>query len=71
MALQRVLLTATDLGLAASIFTQPIDHPGTRERLREVCRQPFPPFAVLRFGYGNVPHRSGRRPVADVIEPPV
>jgi nitroreductase len=70
MALQRVLLTATDLGLAASIFTQPIDHPQTRERLRTVCHQPFPPYAVLRFGYGTVAHRSGRRPVANVIVPP-
>lgn len=70
MALQRVLLTATDLGLAASIFTQPIDHPATRERLRAVCRRPFPPYAVLRFGYGIAPHHSGRRPVTDVIVPP-
>lgn len=70
MALQRVLLTATDLGLAASIFTQPIDDPGTRERLREVCRRPFPPFAVLRFGYGTWPRHSGRRPVPEVIVPP-
>jgi nitroreductase len=71
MALQRVLLTATDLGLAASIFTQPIDHPATRERLRAVWRRPYPPFAVLRFGYGTVrPHHSGRRPVPDVIVSP-
>lgn len=67
MALQRVLLTATDLGLAASIFTQPIDHPATRERLRAVCGRPFPPFAVLRFGYGVAGRHSARRPVADVI----
>jgi nitroreductase len=70
MALQRVLLTATDLGLAASMFTQPIDHPELRDRLRAVLRRPYPPFAVLRFGYGTSPHRSGRRPVADVIVPP-
>ncbi|GAA1033641.1 hypothetical protein GCM10009557_36030 [Virgisporangium ochraceum] len=70
MALQRVLLTATDLGLAASIFTQPIDHPDTRERLRAVCRQPFPPYAVLRLGYGTAAHRSGRAPLTDVIVPP-
>ncbi|GIJ54741.1 Acg family FMN-binding oxidoreductase [Virgisporangium aurantiacum] len=67
MALQRVLLTATDLGLAASIFTQPIDHAASRGRLRDVCHRPFPPFAVLRFGYGVAGHHSARRPVADVI----
>jgi hypothetical protein len=69
MALQRVLLTATDLGLASSMFTQPIDVTTTRERLRTVCRRPFPPHAVLRFGYGQVPHRTGRRAVDDVITP--
>jgi nitroreductase len=70
MALQRVLLTATDLGLATSIFTQPIDTAQTRDRLRVVCRRRYPPHAVLRVGYGDAPHRSGRRPVAEVIAPP-
>lgn len=70
MALQRVLLTATDLGLTASIFTQPIDNAATRDRLQAVCRRRYPPHAVLRIGYGQTPHRSGRRPVADVIAPP-
>lgn len=51
MALQRVLLTATDLGLAASMFTQPIDVAPTRDRLRVACGRPYPPHAVLRFGY--------------------
>jgi hypothetical protein len=70
MALQRVLLTATDLGLATSIFTQPIDNAVTRDRLQAVCRRRYPPHAVLRIGYGQTPHHSGRRPVADVIAPP-
>jgi nitroreductase len=69
MALQRVLLTATDLGLATSLFTQPIDEPGARNRLLALCRRGYPPHAVLRIGYGDVPHRSGRRQVAEVIEP--
>jgi hypothetical protein len=67
MALQRVLLTATDVGLATSLFTQPVDEPGSRDRLRAVCRNPYPPHAVLRIGYGLVPHRSGRRPVTETI----
>jgi nitroreductase len=69
MALQRVLLTATDLGLATSLFTQPIDEPGARNRLLALCRHGFPPHAVLRIGYGHAPHRSGRRQITDVIEP--
>jgi hypothetical protein len=70
MALQRVLLTATDLGLAASLFTQPVDEPGTRSLLQAVCRSPYPPHAVLRVGYGHVPHRSGRRAATEAIVPP-
>jgi hypothetical protein len=70
MALQRVLLTATDLGLAVSLFTQPIDMPDTRRRLGAVCRRRYPPHAVLRFGYGQVPHRTGRRAVIEAIVPP-
>lgn len=68
MALQRVLLTATDLGLAASMFTQLIDEPTSRDRLRAICRRPYPPHAVLRFGFGHTPHRTGRRAVTDVID---
>jgi hypothetical protein len=60
---------ARDLGLASSMFTQPIDVAVTRERLRMACRRPFPPHAVLRFGYGQVPHRTGRRSVDEVISP--
>jgi hypothetical protein len=66
-ALQRVLLTATDLGLASSMFTQPIDVPAIRDRLRVACRRLYPPHAVLRFGYGMVPHRTGRRATGDTV----
>jgi hypothetical protein len=30
---------------------------------------PYPPHAVLRFGYGLVPYRAGRRPPVDAITP--
>jgi hypothetical protein len=70
MALQRVLLTAADLGLATSLFTQPVDEPDSRDRLRAVCRSPYPPHAVLRVGYGQAPHRTGRRPITEAIAPP-
>jgi nitroreductase len=69
MALQRVLLTAADLGLATSLFTQPVDEPGSRKRLRDLCGRGYPPHAVLRIGYGQVPHRTARRDVAEVVEP--
>jgi nitroreductase len=70
MALQRVLLTATDLGLVASLFTQPIDEPGSRKRLQAACHNPYPPHAVLRIGYGEAPHPTGRRAVTETIAPP-
>jgi nitroreductase len=65
--LQRVLLTATDLGLAASMFSQPIEVPGVREQLRQALTRPAPPQMLLRFGYAISTPRSPRRPVPDVL----
>ncbi len=65
--LQRVLLTATDLGLAASMFSQPIEVPGIREQLRIALGRQAPPQMLLRFGYAISAPRSRRRPVSDVL----
>jgi hypothetical protein len=65
--LQRVLLTATDLGLAASMFSQPIEVPGVREQLRIALGRQAPPQMLLRFGYAISAPRSRRRPVSDVL----
>jgi len=66
--LQRVLLTATDLGLAASMFSQPIEVAAVREQLRLALRRYAAPQMLLRFGYaGPAPGRSGRRPAAEVM----
>ncbi len=66
-ALQRVLLTATDLGLAASMFSQPIEVPAVREQLRLALGRHAPPQMLLRFGYAVAAPASPRRPVADVV----
>jgi hypothetical protein len=66
-ALQRVLLTATDLGLAASMFSQPIEVPGIREQLRIALGRQAPPQMLLRFGYATSAPRSRRRPVSEVL----
>jgi hypothetical protein len=66
-ALQRVLLTATDLRLAASMFSQPIEVPAAREQLRLALRRHGPPQMLLRFGYATPVPASPRRPVADVV----
>ncbi|MEU4688737.1 nitroreductase family protein [Actinoplanes sp. NPDC023714] len=66
-ALQNVLLTLTDAGLAASLISQPIEVPPARDQLRRsLGRTGFPQMAV-RVGYGHPGHPSPRRDVADVI----
>lgn len=67
MALQRVLLTAADLGLATAMYSQPIEVPEVRERLRRWLGRSYEPQLVLRFGYAPTTCYTNRRPVADVI----
>lgn len=71
-ALQRVLLTATRVGLVASMLSQPIDVPQVREQLRIGLRRYGLPQMVLRIGHGEPAFRSGRRPIEDVllVDPP-
>lgn len=66
-ALQRVLLTATDLGLAASFASQVVEVPRTREDLRRLIRGTRPPQAVLRIGHGYPVQATRRREVADLV----
>nr|WP_089253441.1 nitroreductase family protein [Asanoa hainanensis] len=69
-ALERVLLTATDAGLAVSMLSQPIEVPAARERLRSALGRHGFPQMVLRVGYGHPGYPSLRRPAASVIDPP-
>jgi len=65
-ALQRVLLTATLLGLGVSFLSQPLEVPATHTRLRGLFDD-GEPQTVLRIGYGfPVPH-AGRRPPDEVL----
>jgi nitroreductase len=66
-ALQRVLLTATDLGLSASLFSQPIEVVGVREQLRLALGRRAAPQMLLRFGYAAPAPASQRRPVSEVV----
>ncbi|HZN19227.1 MAG TPA: nitroreductase family protein [Micromonosporaceae bacterium] len=52
-ALQRVLLTATDLGLAVSMLSQPIEVAAAREQLRLALARYGTPQLILRIGYGQ------------------
>lgn len=66
-ALQRVLLTATDAGLATSMVSQPIEVPGARDQLRRALRRFGAPQMVLRIGYGQRVRPTPRRSLDDVI----
>ncbi|MEV6931807.1 nitroreductase [Dactylosporangium sp. NPDC051485] len=67
MALQCVLLTAADLGLATAMYSQPVEVPAIRDRLRRAVNPIPDPQLVLRFGYAPTTCYTNRRPVADVL----
>ena len=67
-ALQRVLLTITDLGLAVSMLSQPIEVAAAREQLRLALGRFGAPQMVLRIGYGQPGAMTARRDPAEVID---
>jgi hypothetical protein len=67
-ALQRVLLTATEHCLAASMISQPIEVPAARDRLRRGLGRSSIPQMVLRIGYGRPGFPTARRPIADTLD---
>ena len=69
-AMQRVLLTATTLGLSASFLSQPIEVPHVREELRRVLGGTLAPQTLLRLGFGSPVPATPRRPVADLLIAP-
>jgi nitroreductase len=68
MALQRVLLTVTGAGLAASMLSQPIEVTTAREQLRLALGRFGTPQMVLRIGYGQPGFPTPRREARDVID---
>lgn len=68
-AMQRVLLTATAHGLAASFVSQIVEVPAIREELRRLVGGPLLPQVVLRIGYGDPVLATPRRPVAELLAP--
>ncbi|MBB5158519.1 Acg family FMN-binding oxidoreductase [Saccharopolyspora phatthalungensis] len=67
VAMQRVLLTATDAGLSASFLSQVVEVPATRTELRTLLGGWVWPQTVLRFGYGSPVRATPRRPLEDVV----
>jgi nitroreductase len=65
-ALQRVLLTATWHGVAATPIGQPVEVPEIRRRLLDPAAG-LSVQMVLRVGYGRLAGCTPRRPVSDVL----
>ena len=69
-ALQKVLLTAVDAGLATSLISQPIEVSAARDQLRRLLGRSGYPQNVIRFGYGTPGHPAPRRDVAEFLPQP-
>jgi hypothetical protein len=69
-ALQKVLLIATDAGLASSMISQPIEVPAARDQLRRSLGRAGAPQLALRIGYGSPGNPTPRRDVDDVLATP-
>jgi hypothetical protein len=66
-ALQRMLLTTTMAGLAASLFFQPIEVAPAREELRAGLRRKGWPSMLIRAGYGLPARQTPRRELREVV----
>jgi nitroreductase len=70
-ALQRILLTATNLGLSASFMSQAIEVRPVREELRRTLGGALAPQTVLRIGFGSPVPASPRRAVQELLLEPI
>jgi hypothetical protein len=66
-AMQRVLLRAAAQGLSASFFSQAVEVPSVRARLRETLGELGWPQLLFRLGYGRPIRPTPRRPVGLVL----
>jgi nitroreductase len=67
-ALQRVWLELTHRGYVASVFTQVVEVPALRARLREEIRLGIFPHLVLRVGHAPATPASMRRPLEEFLD---
>ncbi|MFA5010956.1 MAG: nitroreductase family protein [Ignavibacteria bacterium] len=67
MALERILLKAASIGIAASYLNQPLEVPELFVKLKETVNTPNYPQLLLRMGYGKEVQSTPRRDVEDVI----
>jgi hypothetical protein len=67
LALQRLLLVATNAGYSASFLNQPIEVSDLRSQLAAELQTARYPQLLLRVGHGSPAPHSPRRPMADVL----
>jgi nitroreductase len=67
-ALQRLLLHAASAWVFASLYTQPLENPLTRELIRDQLRLPGDPQMLLQFGRAVTAASTPRRPPGEVMD---
>lgn len=70
-ALERTLLVATAAGVSASFMNQPLEHADLRWLVRSPVTGHGYAQMIMRMGYGEPVPATPRRPVSDVLRPPV
>jgi nitroreductase len=68
-ALQRLLLHAASAWVFASLYTQPLENPLTRELIRDELKLPGDPQMLLQFGRAASAPSTPRRPPGEVTNP--
>ncbi|MGW3468570.1 Acg family FMN-binding oxidoreductase [Saccharopolyspora sp. NPDC000995] len=66
-AMQRMLLTATALGLASSLLSAVVEVEQTRDELRRLLGGGMQPQAVVRIGYGSPTPATARRDLRELL----
>lgn len=69
-ALQRILLTSASYGVAAALYSQPVEVGWLREIIRFQLRDGSYPQLVFRLGTVIQSAISVRRPLSSVLRPP-
>jgi hypothetical protein len=68
LALERVLLTATRHGVAASFLNQPLEYDDLRRAVQRITGRSGFADMVIRFGHAHPAATTARRPVGDFID---
>jgi len=67
-ALQRTLLHAASMWVFASLYSQPLENPLTRELIRDQLRLPGNPQMLLQFGRAQSAASTPRRPPGELMD---